>query len=239
MKKLFLVFLAITVGCLLAGCSKAQPKKTINKKTDTPSLNSVEYEVVRKNQPLLDENGEILIEQFFDLVVIKGDGDNIHTINTSLEEIMNNFLHNEEELKTFINEPYIDAPYTSSCTTFVTHNDDGYISIKFTTTWYMGGVMNVDAVGYTYNLANGKPATLTELSGKDADTLESELKDIVWQVLTETYHNELYDIAHITLSEMPLSEFNFCIEDRQIVLLFPTGTFGPNALSIKTNIYLA
>ena len=247
----FWAILCIFSLCL-SGCtcipSKQKPVQTTESTETTvpkpaPNLESVKYTIERNDRSLRDENNYVLIEHFYELVTIQGSTASIAAINESLKKDMDSFFFTEAELDEYSSSPFLSPEYPlyNTCEAEVTHNYNGYFGVKFSTSWMMGGVGNDDTYGLTYNLNTGLPATLAELTGRNPSSLEKQLKEIVWAFLINDFGETPMYNARETLDNYKLEEFDFYLLDGEIVLLFPTDTFGSVAAGqviVETGIYI-
>ncbi len=201
---------------------------------ENKKIESVEYQISRQDNSYLNPSGEILIENYYDQVILKGDSESISLINSAISDDMNESFLNLEDMQAYAQHAKQEFPYCSNHIAEVTHNANGYISIKIYTEWYMGGVHNSIWYGMTFDLNTGSPATLTELTGIDSKTLESQLKEKTWHYLTNERGNELFAEAYDTLQNYTLDKFYFSVENGEIILLFPVYTFAPGVSGSMT-----
>ena len=256
MKKLLLSIIALFLTLSLCACNKIDTTKTddyssfYNKSSDIQTMeesledkkiDSVEYEISRQDNSYWNQSSEILIENYYDQVILKGDSESISLINSAISNDMHKNLLKPEDMKNYAQHATPEFAYKSNYTAEVTHNANGYISIKMFTEWYMGGVNNSIWYGMTFNLNTGSSATLTELTGIDSKTLESQLKEKTWSYLTNERGDELFAEAYDTLQDYTLDKFNFSVENGEIILLFPVYTFAPGvsgSMTVPTGVYI-
>ncbi len=256
MKKILLSITALFLALSLCACYEIDTTKTddyssfYNKCSDIQAIEesqidekieSIEYQISRQDNSYRNPSGEILIENYYDQVILKGESESISLINNAISNDMyENFL-SQKDMQEYSQYATREFPFASNHIAEVTHNANGYISIKMYTEWYMGGVFNSIWYGMTFNLNTGAPATLTELTGIDSKTLESQLKEKTWSYLTTERGDELFAEAYDTLQDYTLDEFDFSIENGEIVLLFPVYTFAPGAsgsMTLLTGVYI-
>ena len=246
MKKLLLSITALFLTLSLCACNKTNTDdnssfynndsdiQVAEKSNKDEKIESVEYQISRQDNSYRNQNGEILIENYCDQVIVKGDSESISLINSAMSDNMyENFLK-PEDTQNYAQHATPEFPYSSNYTATVTHNADGYISIKMYSDWYMGGVHNSIWYGMTFNLNTGSLATLTELTGIDSKALESQLKEKTWSYLTTEHKDELFAEAYNTLQDYTLDKFDFYVENGEIVLLFPVYTFAPGVVGSMT-----
>lgn len=263
MRKVLILLLVLLLTVTCSGCkipkfsqffdtdrsrpteSKEHENENENEKENQtlPDPQTATYTIQREDRSYKNDRGEVLIQHWYDLVVLQGESDGIRAINQSLNDEMAGFFMSEKELAESAEFPYLtpETAFLSTCEAEVTHNANGVFCIKFSTDWMMGGVYTGNYYGKTFQLKNGLPATLTELTGQDADSLEKRLKEIVWNYLTTEWKDKIDEYANNTLEEYTLEKFNFSIENGKIVLLFPTYTFSCGAVGptiVPTDIHI-
>ena len=256
MKKFLLSITALFLTLSLCACYKTNTTSTndnssfYNKNSDIQvteksqkdeKIESVEYQISRQDNSYRNESGEILIENYYDQVILKGDSESISLINSAISNDMHENFLKPEDMQNYAQHATPEFAYKSNYTAEVTHKANGYISIKMYTEWYMGGVHNSIWYGMTFNLNTGSHATLTELTGIDSKTLESQLKEKTWNYLTTERKDELFAEAYDTLQDYTLDKFNFSVENGEIILLFPVYTFAPGvsgSMTVPTGVYI-
>ncbi len=256
MKRFILSITALFLALSLCACYEIDTTKTddyssfynkgsdiqdIEESQEDEKIESVEYQISRQDNSYRNPSGEILIENYYDQVILKGDSENISLINSAISDDMYESFLNPEDMQAYAQHAKPEFPYCSNHIAEVTHNANGYISIKIYTEWYMGGVHNSIWYGMTFNVNTGSPATLTELTGIDSKALESQLKEKTWSYLTTEQGDELFAEAYDTLQDYTLDEFDFSVENGEIVLLFPVYTFAPGvsgSMTVPTGMYI-
>lgn len=129
--------------------------------------------------------------------------------------------------------------FLSTCIPEVTCNSGDIFSIRMTREWYMGGVYNRDSYGLNFDLATGEELTLARLSDLPEEEFAEQLKTIVCGELAEDYDALTEDPAAV-LQDWTLADFSFFLEEGELVLTFPTYTFGPGAMgstAVRTGLY--
>lgn len=207
---------------------------------------SVQYKIIRQDQSYYDEAGDILINLYYDQVQILGDNPALSMINEAIENDYNTVLpiSEREKYTDFIQNPQLSTehPFCNTTSAEVTYNQDGILSIAMTTEWYMGGVSARDYYGLNYNIYTGDELTLTDLAGADSQLLFDRLRSIVGTYFTTLPQGMLFDDAQEILRTYQISTLEFYInDDREIVLILPSYTFGPGAtgtMIIQTGIFV-
>lgn len=121
----------------------------------------------------------------------------------------------------------------------VTNNSGGLFSVRMTRDWFLGGVFNSDHYGMTFDLDTGKPVELGELSERSREEFAAQLKQTVCDSLARDW-DALSEDPALVLAEYTLEDFQFYIEGGELVLTFPTYTFGPGAMgavTVRTGLY--
>ena len=133
-----------------------------------------------------------------------------------------------------------DCIYTME--TQVCHNGEGILSLLYTSNYYMGGNHSIkDREAVTYSLRTGEAVDLTQLTDMDDATLLKELQTRSYTGLEEEAGPMLITDAKGVLERYTLDDFDFIIDEGEIVLLFRTyeftaGAAGPQYL--KTGLYI-
>ena len=252
MKKFIFSITALFLALSLCACNttNTEVNSSYNKGSDIQAtektqedikIESVEYQISRQDNSYRNTSDEILIENYYDQVILKGDSESISLINNTISDNMHESFLKPEDMQNYAQHATSEFPYRSNYTAEVTHNANGYISIKMLSLWYMGGVNNSIWYGMTFNLNTGSPATLTELTEIDSKTLEAQLKEKTWSYLTTEHKDELFAEAYNTLQDYTLDKFDFYVENGEIVLLFPVYTFAPGvvgSMTVPTGVYI-
>lgn len=202
------------------------------------------YDIVVEDRSYRNDSGLVLIEHSYELVHITDICYQADQINYLLEREMESFFLSESELEENASSPFVtpENPFFYTAKAQVTHNENGILSIIVKTDWMMGGVHNTDYIGSVFDLQNGHRTNLGDLTDIESDALETMLKDNAWEYLFEKYGEELWPYAEETVYSYALDEFNYYIENSEIILLFDTyelsfGAAGP--FKVPTGIYLS
>lgn len=209
----------------------------------TPVLiDSVTYNIERKDHSISDENGNVLLEHFYDLVVLEGETEAIQAINAALEADYQQFVEsnksvNQDSVAQFGGNPNLTL--TNAMSGQVTFNEHGVISIVHSLNWMMGGIHNVVYSAMTFDLNTGEKLTLPTLfmdTPKNSVEAYVEAKAIQYIIDTRDTGGWM-DNAESIVENISIDEMNFCIDHGEVVLLFPNtelkaGMAGPVSIPL-------
>jgi hypothetical protein len=257
MDKRIISLLALSLALLLTfcGCRGKQTENVggnkaehaggkVQSATAAPHPDSLpkapEYEIVRDDRSLTDANGDVAIEYYFDLVVLKGQADGIDSINKLLEEARDEFFVNELDMQDYLGGVYegaVDSWY-NTVTAEVTYNENDLFSLKYNFAWYMGGISNEWSGGAVFDVNTGERAAMEKLVDLDKGTLEEKIRMIVVDAANENCGEEFY--TYSDAAEYSLEEFGFYITEGQIVLIIPPYMLDAmsDGYEIETGIYI-
>lgn len=206
------------------------------------------YSILENDNSIRNANGDILVKIQYDQVILDTANPLWEPINREIAENYRLFL---EELSYLQDTPLqqweqmlqdmgaVYGNFLSVSTPEVTCNSGTIFSIRMTRDWFMGGVYNRDYYGLNFDLTTGEVLPLGRLSGLPEEEFLKQLKGIVADALAEQ-RDALFDDPAVILESYTLADFSFCIEEGELVLLFPTYTFGPGVLGatqIRTGLY--
>ncbi len=193
------------------------PETTVPATTAPTEVESVSYTVQKKNSNIYSSsNDELTHEQYYDLVVLLGDSDEESAINSLI------WSDYQEKKDSFYDKCDIcedgDMVHTRWFCTFdgqVTNNSNGVFSIKHSLEWYAGGVHNAENTGLVFDLNTGKKLSLSELTGLSL----TGVRDLVWRNI-QYYQGGLYDDAYSVLSGFGWDDYEYYVEDNQVIIVF-------------------
>ena len=206
------------------------------------------YSILENDNSIRNDNGDILVKIRYDQLILDTARPEWKPINDRIAEHYRTFLAESAYLSETPPEEWeamlrdMGALYGNLfavCTPEVTCNGGGIFSIRMTRDWFMGGVYNRDSWGLNFDLTTGQELPLARLSELPEAEFAQQLKTIVCQAL-EPNRDALFEDPAVTLEAYTLADFSFCIEKGELVLLFPTYTFGPGVLGateVKTGLY--
>lgn len=241
-KKMLCLVLAL-VMLMFSGCedSGSESRRRTKRRDDdkiTEQTMSAEFECRTMDGSWYNENGDVLVSHVYEQVVVLGDSEAVEKINSAIEDDGRTFIdkrsidvyESEEELEEYLELAeldYGDLFYDASAT--VTHNGNGILSIRIGTDWFMGGVFNADYYGMTFDLNTGEKLNVLQVIGGDAEEVEEELNIIICEYVTEAYGPGLFDAPERILEDYSTEEYNFYVEEGQVIVTFDTYTFAPGA----------
>ena len=150
----------------------------------------------------------------------------------TLESKKNLFEYFERDKYSTSRQNYGDQ-YYSTVTCKPTFNRNGYISFKYSSHWYVGGVSNIWDYGLTYCLRDGKKMGIQDVFAGS----ESSVK----QRIASTYAKKISYRGYDPIMKMKYSDFQFYIKPNQkVVVCFgpyqPMGGNGKSAITMKSKI---
>ena len=207
------------------------------------------YRIVKEDRSWKNSNGDILVSNCYDRVILKNasHGESINAlIKADMEQFFDNdirdLFQNAQEIESLFDSWGLDYGsffYNAGAT--VTHNEDDIFSICIATEWYMGGVFNADRYGLTFDLRTGERVTIPQLVEMDEAALKEKLDAIVMYYLYDKYGGSFLNDPREVLEKLTPEDYLFYVEEGEIILCFPTYTFGPGAAGceiISTGIML-
>ena len=116
----------------------------------------------------------------------------------------------------------------------ITYNQNGIISVRMDSSFYMGGVFNQDHYGVNFNLETGEKLQLTDVFTLEEDELLSYLQEQTIQYIDQNPDTPWWTggdtDAKKVVGEYTLEEFDFYLEGDTVCLCYPTYTLGPGAM---------
>lgn len=143
---------------------------------------------------------------YYKKAVLKGSSKAVKKINKAITKDCNQFLKSSavKSLRSYAKETaasrtlaenYNVDTYDMYAKSKVTYNKNGIISIKVTTYWFAGGVVNTDVYGLTYSLKTGKKLYLTNVCKGSSSAIkktvlnkikkDSESSTMYWDTLNK------------------------------------------------------
>ncbi len=119
----------------------------------------------------------------------------------------------------------------------ISYMEGDYICILHTQTWWMGGVYNVDYDAHVFSQETGDLLTLVDLLGSDKDAATAVRQAVIDYM--DTQGDMWQPDAYKKVRTMALEDFEFYLDDGQIILLFDTYVLAPGAAGAIRIPYLA
>lgn len=218
--------------------------------TNTASMTQgqAEYSILENDDSIRNESGEIVLKICYDQVILDTGNPLWETINGQILADYQTFREETDILRGSGADEWekhmetmgvVQGKLLSCCKAEVTNNSGGIFSIRMTKEEYLGAVFTTKHYGLTFDLTTGQPLALARFSDLPEEEFAEQLKGIVCDALAEDIDVLYQDPAEV-LAGYSLEDFLFCIDDGELVLLFPTYNFGPGALGatvVKTGLY--
>ncbi|MBQ3504390.1 MAG: DUF3298 domain-containing protein [Oscillospiraceae bacterium] len=213
-----------------------------------PAVGQAGYSLLQNDNSIRNASGDILVKIQYDQVILDTAQERWQPINDRIGADYRGFL---EELAYLQDTPpaqweqmlqdmgAVYGNFLATCTPEVTCNGGDIFSIRMTRDWFLGGVYNRDYYGLNFDLTTGEELPLSRLSPLPEEAFLKQLKEIVSDALADN-RDALFEDPAVILEDFTLADFSYCIEDGELVLLFPTYTFGPGVLGateIATGLY--
>ena len=225
-----------------------EPETQVN--TAPPAIPAdLPYSMVESDDSIRNDNGDVLIKILYQQIILDTTGQpQWQLINEAIRRDYSLFREEvaylretpPEEWERMLQDMgslYGNLMATRSAS--VTNAADGILSIRVQQDWFMGGVFNHDQYGLNFNLMTGEPLSLAVLSDLPPKEFEMQLKGIICADL-EQYKEILFEDPAVVLESYTLEDFQYYLEEGELVLTFPTYTFGPGAMGstvIETGLY--
>lgn len=256
MRKSILVLL-LTLALLLVGCGKpvqapeaptaeteaAAVTPTQPAETAQPEYAPLSYTTSTKDASVFDAGGSVVGDLHFECVVFDGEAEGLHRINAYLAQEAENRLHNEdaERFRSYVNEALTNSaqdlvaqPFFDTFEVQSVFNDDKYISITMNSSWFAGGVSNIDTIGYNFLIETGELIGIEGLFGGDA----AAAHDAVVQASLEMIQGSdaFWPDAEDIIRDFVVEPTMFCFDEDTIYVSYPTyvlsyGGAGPQTVA--------
>lgn len=176
----------------------------------------------------------------YQLPQLKGSSVAIKRINKSLRADYKKSLQTKKGLLEYFENDKNDSTrqryslkYYSVTKCKVTYNVNGYISFRFSSEWFAGGVHNSWDYGLTYRLKNGKKMGIRDVIAGSGNQVK--------QKIAAAYASKISVMGYIPIMKMKYSEFNFYVKPgKKVVICFgpyqPMGGNGKTSITLKGKI---
>lgn len=232
------MLLTVSLMLGLAACGAAAPEEPAEEQETeaqeepaSAAMERVEYTIEKKDHSIRDDQGNVCVEQYYDLVVVSGEGPVVDAMNQHLQEqyecYVSELTSEEEEIRGYIDMSAANGGYAFSNSVMVqeTHNGNGILSLLYTSSWFMGGVANSFYTADVYDLETGGTLTAAEVLEVDEGAMTYYLKDITRRYVFENY----WEITFLDYAEQTIAndytvdsmqyyidesgELNLCIQE--------------------------
>ncbi len=204
----------------------AAPEESNNPTSDL----SAEFTIERNDRSVQDENGNVILKQYYDNVVLTGTDEASQKINAALALRCGDFLNNIQESIDEVNNnpPAEGACYNNYADAEVVENANGIFSIKMTSHWFTGGVSLVGIYGLNFNLNTGEFLTLPEVFTLDESEIVAYLKEQTLNYIQTHPGLIWFDDAADTVQSLTINDFNslYYIQGDTITLCYSTYMLG-------------
>lgn len=245
MKQWMSMLLTVSLMLGLAACGgtasvePADEQKTEAQEEQPPAaLERVEYTVEKKDHSIRDDQGNICVEQCYDLVVVSGEDPVVDAMNQHLqsryEYYVSELPSDPEEIQSYIDMSAASGGYAFSNSVMVqeTHNGNGILSLLYTSSWFMGGGASSIYTTDVYDLETGSTLTAAEALKVDEAVLTCCLKDTIRKYIFENYWEiPFFDSAEQTIAnDYTMDSMQYYIDaDGQLCLCIPEYDLAPGA----------
>lgn len=191
------------------------------------TLGPVDYEIVRWDRSTENQT------YYYDYVTFNSGGEGYRIIGEDQYRAA-------EEYMTALSQEQLDNPILDilgnpisgywKAETQVTHNGDGVFSVRTKSEKYSGGnASDRQMLNRTYSLKTGEILELSDLFDAEEDLILKTLKEAAWE---EVSSDILLDDAQATYASMDFDDFEFWVQDGEVILwirqyLLSPGVRGP------------
>lgn len=193
-------------------------------------VDSAEYEIQRKDHSYFNDTGKMVIEHYYDLLVLQGDSEQIQAINSTVQSDYQKFLYQNKDVMDAVFREVSNSPYLfyNTMDGEVTYNEQGIICLLQSWDWFMNGVHNVNFYGLTFDLHTGERMVLSDLFPEmDKASLSDLVKEEVKQYIAENPNRGWDSDAKARVDEMEIDSMDFCVNQGKVIVLFETYELAP------------
>lgn len=201
---------------------------------DSDRVDFAEFEIQRQDHSYYSDAGQLIIEHYYDQLVIEGDSQAVKAINASVEENCRDFFsQNTSSMKAVFdyysntNCPYV---FFNTMDGEVTYNQNGIISLQQSFNWFMGGVHNSSWYGLTFDLNTGKKMVLSDLFPQMSNSAISSLvKAEVKEYMDANPNRGWWEDAKAKVDAMNIDSIDFCVDEGKVLVFFEVYQLAPGA----------
>ncbi|MBE5924167.1 MAG: DUF4163 domain-containing protein [Lachnospiraceae bacterium] len=205
-KKIFIAILLVICGVMFGVRVDAD---AANKTTKSKAVYTI-----KKNKKLL-KGKKLKLEYRYDVPKLKGNSAVVKKINKSLSKEYNKEKNNTiiDRYKDSVNTYRYKESWIDSKKCKCTYNENGYLSFKYHTKWFAGGVCNEQYYGKNYNLKTGKKLKLTDVMTGDSYEIKRRIADAAVE--------NGYSLIEDDIMGMNISKFDFYLKNGSVTVCFP------------------
>lgn len=198
------------------------------------SPESAQASLERVDASVKNEEGQVILQWYYDKLVLEPDTPAFEEINRQAQELCAAYFENTDPGDTPLDTVDPEYPYMNLTAGEITYNQNGVISVRMDSSFYMGGVFNQDHYGVNFNLETGEKLQLTEVFTLEKDELLSYLQEQTFQYIDQNHDAPWWTggdtDAKKVVGQYTLEEFAFYLEGDTVYLCYPTYTLGPGAM---------
>lgn len=260
MKRILAVLVVFSLLMTLCACGKAQQESSdADAETSAPELKDEDITIEQQDFSILDEDGTVLIRLTYDLAQLPETTESYQKINETLRAACGEFQHVIDEVQeyvesarqyvqTYTGTDELGSSYFNTCSVSVSTNENGVLSLAFSTEWFMGGVYNRNHSGMTFDLRTGDEMTLGDLSSLDDAVVLEYLKACIHKYVIENPDRYWWDNVHESVEDYTLDQLmggqqgpvRIYLQGGEITLCISTYELAPGAggsMEIPTGLY--
>lgn len=163
----------------------------------------------------------------FVLPQLKGSSAAVKKINASLNKVYKNSMQQKASVIDYAKNRTAYAQYKDEyffkTTCKATYNKKGYVSFRFKSDWYAGGVHNMYHYGATYSLKTGKKLALTDVVSGSKSQIKRAIADKYYTKLGSRYASRSQMRAAI--NKMKWSNLYFYLKSGKVYV--SCGSYAP------------
>lgn len=226
MKRICSFFLIASLIFGVCGCEKnEEPKK------EQP-LTSVDYTIEREDFSVKDEDGNYILEAYYETVKIENNSEVANKINKALKEEAELFKENAKDAIEVATEMHsLGRVHKYYSQAEVVTNEKGILSIRFVQNYYSGGAHDVDNIwGINFNLATGEKLTLEEIFSMPEERVVRYLKDKTREYAEEPGNYGVRAGVDAFLEGYAAEDFFYYIENGKLYLCYGPDELAPRMM---------
>ena len=160
--------------------------------------------------------------------IIKGNSKVVKKINKSLNKRYTEYRKTLGSFLGYAKSETRPMSMLNTYTTKATYNSKGYVSFRYSSEWFAGGVFNSDVMGDTYSLKTGKKLNVSQVvSGNVA-----QVKNKIANAFVKKYS---LDGTYSAITSKKISEFEFYLQNGNVIVVAEPYTWPGqrSALTVK------